>query len=196
MNRHFSRFVLAASFFALSLASAPALSQDMGWYFGLGAGQSKAKDSCDGVSGPGVSCDDTDTAFKIFGGYQVNANFGVELGYVDLGEVSASHPVFGSGKIEAKGIELVGVLAFPINQQFSVFGKLGVFRWDVDASGFGSPSESETGTDVTFGFGAKYNFTKNFGLRLEWQRYNDVGDENTTGKDDVDYFGASIIYKF
>jgi len=197
MNFQF-RNLLTAGLLALVAVSTPALSQDTGWYAGLGVGQSKAKDACTGVAGPGISCDDTDTAWKIFGGYQFNANFGAELGYTDLGEVSATFAGFGSATIESKGIELLGVGTYPINQQFSIFGKLGFFRWDVDANdGTGLVgSVSDSGTDLTFGFGVKYNFTKNVALRAEWQRYTDVGETNTTGMADVDVLGVSVIIKF
>jgi len=197
MNLQF-RKLLTAGLLALVAVSTPALSQDTGWYAGLGIGQSKAKDACTDIVGPVISCDDTDTAWKIFGGYQFNANFGAELGYTDLGEVSATFAGFGSATFKSKGIELLGVGTYPINQQFSVFGKLGFFRWDLDFNdGTGLVgSASESGTDLTYGFGVKYNFTKNVALRVEWQRYTDVGETNTTGMADVDVLGVSVIIKF
>lgn len=201
MNHQFSRFVLAAAFFGLSLASAPALSQDMGWYAGLNLGQAKVKDfDCTGTT----SCDDKDTAWSIFGGYQINKNFGVELGYVDLGEASGSgtDPFLGtfSATFETTGFELSGVGTLPINEKFSVYGKLGFFMWDLDvkasSSTLGSGSFSEDGTDLTFGVGVRWNFTKNLTAQLQWQRYNDIGDDVTTGKDDVDVLSAGILFRF
>jgi OOP family OmpA-OmpF porin len=49
--------------------------------------------------------DGKDTAWKVFGGYMFNRNFGVEAAYVNLGEVSYSgffgaSPVTG-GKVES-----------------------------------------------------------------------------------------------
>jgi OOP family OmpA-OmpF porin len=175
-----------------------AFAQDSGWYVGASVGQSSFKDGCTGVSGTGFTCEDTDTAFGVFGGYQVNKYFGAELGYTDLGKITAS----GSGinaSIKAKGFEFVGVGTFPINPQFEVYGKLGFFRWDVDASGSGfgvGVSQSETGTDLTYGLGVKYNFTKSFGVRAQYQRYKDVGNEDTTGKGDVDVISVGVVYKF
>ncbi|MGH6894453.1 MAG: outer membrane beta-barrel protein, partial [Dongiaceae bacterium] len=121
-----------------------------------------------------------------------------ELSYTDLGEVTAS----GGGataSIEAKGFDLVGVGTYPINPQFDVYGKLGFFRWDLDASASGpggSIALSESGTDLTFGFGVKYNFTKNVGMRVQWQQYNDIGNEATTGTSDVDVIGVGVVVKF
>src|SRR6266511_1209562 len=148
-----TRNLLTAALLALIAVSTPALSQDTGWYAGLGVGQSTAKGACDGIAGPGISCDEKDTAFKILGGYQVNQNFGVEFAYTDLGQATASFAGFGSIAIAAKGFELLGVGTMPINQQWSVYGKLGLFRWDVDAKdGTGLVgSVSATGTDLTYG---------------------------------------------
>jgi len=194
-----TRKSISTALFALVAISTPALSQqDTGWYAGLGLGQSEANDACTGIAGPGISCDEKDTYWKIFGGYQLNKNFGFELGYVQLGEATASFAGFGSASIEAKGFELLGVGTLPINQQFSVFGKLGFFRWDVDfKDGTGLVGNaSDSGTDLTYGFGVQYSFTKNVALRAEWQRYNDVGEANTTGKADVDTLGVSVVIRF
>jgi len=189
---------LTTALFALAAISTPALSQETGWYAGLGIGQSKANDACTGIVGPGIACDEKDTSWKIFGGYQLNKNFGFELGYVQLGEATASFAGFGSATIETKGFELLGVGTIPITQQFSLYGKWGFFRWDVDFNdGTGLVGNaSDSGTDLTYGFGVQYSFTKNLALRGEWQRYLDVGEPNTTGKSDVDVLGVAIVFKF
>ena len=181
------------------LISTQALAADgAGFYIGASVGQSKARDACTDLAGTGISCDDKDTSFSIFGGYQINTNFGLELGYTDLGKATASG--FGANaSFESKVIELVGVGTYPINPQFEIYGKLGFFRWDLDANASGpggSFSESDSGTDFTFGFGVKYNFTQNVGIRAQWQRYNDIGDEATTGTSDVDVIGVGLVYKF
>ena len=188
--------VVTAAIFAAALLSTQALAADgAGFYLGAGVGQSKAKDACTGLAGTGITCDDKGTAFSIFGGYQVNTNFGVELGYTDLGKATASG--FGAtASFEAKGFELVGVGTYPINPQFDVYGKLGFFRWDLDFSASGpggSLSQSESGTDLTFGFGVQYIFTENFGIRVQWQRYNDIGNKATTGASDVDVIGVGLF---
>jgi hypothetical protein len=30
---------------------------------------------------------------------------------------------------------------------------------------------------------------------LEWQRYKDVGDQNKTGQGNIDFIGASLVYR-
>ncbi|HJT62549.1 MAG TPA: outer membrane beta-barrel protein [Burkholderiales bacterium] len=182
----------------LSLAAAfasPVLAQDVGFYVGAHIGQSEAGDSCTGVGG-GVSCDDKDTAWRILGGYQFNRNFALEFGYNDLGEVSASAPG-ANVTIETTAWELVGVGMLPLADRFSAYGKIGLYRAETDATvnvpGFSSSSESNT--DLTFGIGARYDFTRSVGVRAEWQRYQDVGGGDI-GEDDVDVISIGVIFRF
>ena len=180
-----------------------ASAQDAGFYAGAAVGQSRAKDACEGVT---IACDDKDTGWKVFGGYQFNKNFGAEVGYVDLGKATANGVITGvavSADAKVKGFEVLGVGTLPIANNFSAYGKLGFFRWDLDVSATGAisgfsatVSASETGTDFTFGLGLKYDFAKNIGARLEWQRYNDIGKESTTGKSDADLLSLGIVFKF
>lgn len=177
------------------LVAGPALAQDQGWYAGLTLGQSKQKDACDGVSGAGISCDDKDTAWRILGGYQFNKNLAVELGYTDVGEVSASGTF--SASIEAKIWELVAVGSWPFTPNFSAYGKLGMYRGDTDFS-TNNPAfanESESNTDLTYGIGVRWDFTKNLGARAEYQIYKDIGGGNI-GEGDVDVISVGVIWKF
>lgn len=175
------------------LVAAPAFAQDQGWYVGLHFGQAQAKDACDDLSGAGVSCDDKDTAFRILGGFQLNKNFAVELGYNDFGEVSASGPG-GSASIEAKAWELTAVGSWPFTPNFSAYGKLGLYRGDTDATAPGV-SASETNTDLTYGIGVRWDFTKNLGVRAEYQIYQDVGGGDI-GESDVNVMSVGVIWKF
>jgi OmpA-OmpF porin, OOP family len=190
-----------AAFAVLGLASAmtfavPAFAQDQGWYVGLTLGQSKQDDVCDGISGAGVSCDDKDTAWRILGGYQLSKHLAVELGYTDVGEVSASAGT-ASATIEAKIWEVVAVGSWPFTPNFSAFGKLGLYRGETDFStnipGFGN--ESESNTDMTYGIGVRFDFTKNLGVRAEYQIYKDIGGGNI-GEGDVDVMSLGVIWKF
>src|SRR5438477_157243 len=73
---------LTAAVFALP-AAAQMMSDTSAFYAGAGFGQSKAKEWCSTAGG--ISCDDRDTAWRAFGGYQLNRNFAAELGYTKLG---------------------------------------------------------------------------------------------------------------
>jgi OmpA-OmpF porin, OOP family len=193
-----AKALLATVLVALSALPTLALSQDIpGWYIGIGIGQSKAKGACDGVAGPGVTCDDTDTGGKILGGYQLSRNFALELGYADLGQAKATFAGSGSFTLGAKGFEFTGIGMLPIGERFSILARAGLFSWKVDfKDGTGLiGSANASGTDLTYGFGLKFDFTKDFAIRGEWQRYKDVGDLDTTRQSDVDFVGISLVYK-
>jgi OOP family OmpA-OmpF porin len=175
------------------LFAAPAIAQDQGFYAGLSLGQADAKQACDDLGGTGISCDSKDTAWKIFGGYQFNRHFAAELGYTDLGEAKAS---FGglNETLKANAIELVGVGMLPVADRFSVFAKLGLYRGETeDNTNFGF-SAKETNTDLTFGFGARYDFGK-LGVFGQWQRYADIGGGDI-GESDVDVISIGLLCKF
>jgi OOP family OmpA-OmpF porin len=164
-------------------------------YIGGGIGQSKFKDACSG-SFTGVSCDDKDTAFKIFGGYQFNKNIAAEVGYTDLGKAKAS----GAGvtaEQKATAWELSALGSFPVWQQLSILGRLGLYYGEgkVDAPGV---SGKKNTTDLTYGLGVGYDFTRNLGVRGEWQRYAKVKFEagGTSGDADVDVLGVSVLWRF
>ncbi len=187
----------------IAVSSVPTFAQDSGFYAGGAFGQTKAKDACQGVP---ISCDDKDTGWKIFGGYQINKHFGAELGYVDLGQATAAGTVGGvtvNASIKATAWELMGVGTLPIADNFSAYGKLGFFRWDAEATAsvavpgaFAVGSLSDTGTDFTYGLGLKYHFTKNIAARVEWQRYTNVGNGAGNGKSDVDLLSLGVVFKF
>jgi len=194
--------LLATAGMAMSSASmAQSRPADAGWYVGLSVGQSQAADTCEGIPG----CDDKDTAFKIFGGYQVNRNFAIEGGYTDLGKVTIN--VSGPGgnlnaNIKANAWEVVGVGMLPLADRFSLFGKIGLYRGEVEGTGSGvvlgtpiSLSGKDTNTDLTFGVGVKFDITNNFALRGEWQRYSSMGGSDV-GESDVDVLSVGVAFKF
>lgn len=197
MHTHI-RLALTSLLLACTAVSSPALAQASKWYAGFGLGMSTAKDACDGIGGPGVTCDDEDTAFKILGGYQVNPNFAVEFGYTDLGKAQATAAGLGTLSAEVSGIEVLAVGMAPINPKWSLYGKLGFFNWDLDfkdSTGLVG-NFSESGTELTYGFGANYDVNPRTAVRIEYQLYSDVGEENTTGTTDVSVLGAALLFRF
>lgn len=189
---------LAAALLALGVASTPALSEDAGWFFGAGGGISKFKGGCAGVIiGPGSECDDRGTYWKVFGGYQFNSYFGYEVGYADLGELTRSIAGVSTDTLEAKAVEMVLVATVPFDQTLAVYGKYGLYHWEIDRTvvGVGAGTTEASGRDSTYGFGVKYSLGRNIALRMEWQRYLNVGDA-VTGTFDVDVALLGVVLKF
>lgn len=185
--------VLVAAGLALGALPVPALSQDASWYVGLGAGRLKA-DEC---SPPPASCSDADTAWKLFGGYQFNQYLGYELAIADMGTRPATLAGIGPATANFRFFEFTLTGTLPLGQRLAAYAKAGIFTWDIDydlPASFAGSADSN-GNDYTFGLGLRYHFTRNFALRLEWQRYNDVGDA-ATGRFNADTFGVGALVSF
>lgn len=188
--RRLATAVLAA---AIGFFSAQGLAQP---YLGFSVGQSDTdEDMAAGLIDSGT-VDGKDTGFKLYGGYQLNRNFALEAGYVDLGEVSYSGTFDGepvtNGQIETSGLNLSAVGILPVGQSFSLFGKVGLFIWESEANDLtgGAPFRSTADdTDVSFGLGASFDFGRNFSLRGEWERFDLSGS-------DVDLLSVGFAYRF
>lgn len=193
------RLITAA---VITLLAAPAWSQDTGFYVGGAFGQAKHRDACEDAN---ISCDDKDSGWRIFGGYQFNPYIAVEAAYTDLGESSASGVIGGitaSANFEVTAWEVAAVGSFPVMDRLSLYGKLGLYRAEVEVSGtatFGGftvpVSTEESNADVTFAFGVKFNITRSLAVRAEWQRYLNVGGEDT-GESEVDLLSIGVLFRF
>lgn len=152
--------------------AAPAFAQD--FYVGADIGQSKLEADV----GNGYTASKHETSWSVFGGYQFHPNFAVELGYRDLGKVSESYA--GSNySLEADAVELSVVGKLPLNDQFDVYGRLGmgsIKAKDSYSDALGSYSGSTTKTKALFGVGAHYAISKEFGLRAEYAQFSKIDD--------------------
>lgn len=160
-----------------------------------------------GVTGLRSSLDRKDTAYKALLGYQFNPYLGVEGGYVNLGKAkysaTANEGVL-SATAKAKGWTIAGVGTIPVNDSFSAFVKLGAIYAKVDAGATASSpdygsfaaSESASKWKTAYGFGATYHFNKQVGIRVEYEQFKNLGDEDKTGESDVDLISAGLVFKF
>lgn len=191
-----NKLIVAAAMLAACMAFAvPASAQDAGkFYLGLSVGQSNAKDGCTGLSGPGISCEDTDTAFGITGGYWFTRNIALEVGYHDFGKFKASGPG-GSAEIAGTAYEVVGVASYPASETMSIYGKLGFYSGEAKLSSSIGISGKDTNTDATYGFGLQYNVNPSLGIRGEYRVYSSLGG-STVGESDVDVFSVGALWNF
>lgn len=117
-----------------------------------------------------TSCDKNDTAVKVFGGYKLNENLGLELSYSNYGKARATFDFGGTavdGEFKGSGVG-VGVAAFvPVSQNL-----WGVFRFGalaskvkITASASGaSGSDSDSGITAYGGFGLSYKLSSSLSL--------------------------------
>lgn len=173
------------AFAALGLTAAMAAQADVqpGFYAGASLGTTKIDD--DGFDDIDFDFDDSDVGFKVFGGYSISQNFAVEVSYFDLGEASG-HFDDGFDSVDfdvgVSGFNVSAVGVLPVSDMFSLFGKIGYASYDIDAhvdvAGFGSGSDSQSESDLTYGIGGALSFGQ-FAVRLEYEAINvDNGDAN------------------
>ncbi|MBS1228307.1 MAG: hypothetical protein H6R17_1584 [Proteobacteria bacterium] len=205
------KFVSKAGFVAVALASSSIACAQV--YVGGGVGQSSTTFGNElyfNIPNVAEDFDKTDTAYKLFAGYEFSKNWAIEAGYAYLGKPQINFSGFGSSgsaQIENSSwfIDAKGTL--PLNDQFSLFAKLGwaINRSEVsgsssnaalnDAVGF-PVSESKSTNDVHYALGAEYNFNRNFSARLEYEDFGKFGDTDRTGTTKTDMWSVGVGYKF
>ena len=121
-----------------------------------------------------------DNGFTAFFGYDLNKRFAIEVGYNDLGKSTQS--VSDDGGLDAKNkvkvITVAGVIkSDPIANNLVFFIKGGLARIDHDEaiSGASSLNTSVKTTNLFYGLGASYEFSKDLAIRAAYEVY---------GKDD------------
>ncbi len=145
--------------------------------------------------------------WKTFAGYKFTENLAIEGTYYKLGkaEETYKHAILGDveGTGEASGLGLSGLYAFEIFDNFDVFGKLGMMRWDLEGtaknSSIGTKSPSQSGTSMIYGAGASYKITDSIALRGEYERFaaeyqNDLSDSTKTKESNVDVLSAGVTF--
>jgi OOP family OmpA-OmpF porin len=155
-------------------------------YAGVTFGQAHWRQGCLATS---TTCDDTDKALRVFGGYQVNRILAAEIGFHNLGKASGS-----TETVKATAWEAVAVAAWPITGGLSAYGKLGIFRGNVEGSGALLPNK-ETNYGPTFGVGAQLDVSRNLALRGEWQSYPKLGG-STLPKTDINVMSVGALWRF
>jgi OOP family OmpA-OmpF porin len=199
------------------VATAQAQAQDRGAYIGFDLGRARLQADHQAVdqgivrSGFATSqttLDERDTTWKLFVGHQFYRNFAIEGGYTDFGRFSLTTmttapagQIGGSIRAHAWSLDAVGLA--PLSERVSVFGKVGVQRWDTDtqlaAAGAGAASRASygaRGNDWKLGLGARYDFSHRVGVRVEWERFVNVGDNAASGGGNIDLIAVGLQYRF
>ena len=180
-------------------ASTGALAQSpgAGIYLGGALGQATFKEWCTTGGTPNASfnsCKDSDSAWKLLGGYRFNRYFAIEASYIEWGEVTANvnlgvppTVIEVAASQHSYGLAAVGTL--PLAERFELFGKAGLLQNEQETRRI-SPNPSTFNRDETgfhYGVGAKYAFTRNWAVRGEWEK---------TEKLKVELLSIGVEYRF
>jgi OOP family OmpA-OmpF porin len=149
--------------------------------------------------------DERDTGYKVFGGYQLNRNLGIEAGLFKLGKFefeSITTPAGRlAGEISLEGFHLDLVAALPVTESLSFIGRLGVQNAKATDhfSGVGAvtvldANPSARSTQPKYGLGLQHDITRNFLVRAEAERYR-VNDA-VGNKGDINFFSVGLVIPF
>ena len=125
------------------------------------------------------TCDKSDNAFKVYGGFHVNKQVAVEVAYADFGAVS----IQGRELVHASVLSVVGAYRVPFTPSFNGVARLGLGFVNAD-SNF---TQSESAVNLYAGLGLEYAITKSVKL---------VGMADLADSGDAFLFGAGLQADF
>jgi OOP family OmpA-OmpF porin len=207
------KFVTAAAIAAASLTA-----QAEGLYVGGGVGYSALKNELAEFNSGMVSLlggsitssqDSSMQNLRLIGGYKVNDNFAIELGYVKTsdfglsfsGRSSGNVAYSGSGTVSISGFDVAAILRPDVASGFNnFFATIGAHSYKAKTgvaftvSGTSSSANtSESGTGLMFGAGYDWKIVKDLDFRLTLIRMNKLaGNADSNGTS----VGVNLIKRF
>ncbi|MGY3944899.1 porin OmpA [Aeromonas tecta] len=180
----------------LLAANAQAAGQDNTWYGGAKLGWSNFYGVDESNSILSTDEDNDEVGAGLFGGYQINRNLGIELGYDYLGKYKYSgtrNAAAFNDSVEAQLAQLTLKLGFPVTESLDLYGRLG--------GGYGWTSSDALGSDSRGTFigalGAEYALNLDWAARLEYQYSTPYGSRDDTGlRMDNGLLSLAAVYRF
>lgn len=147
-----------------------------GFYAGANLGVGNA--SFSSPAGVTVTQPSSKPLYGVFGGYRYNENLAAEVGYTGISYFNTN-----VGAVQylskQKALYVAAVGTYPINDAFSVFGKLGVASASSENNAVAEQTTRRFGP--TAGIGAQYKFTPAIAVRLTVDAYQVAALIPTTG---------------
>lgn len=183
--------VLIASAAAMSAAQAQTTTAPRAY---VGAGIASADHDFKLSGATNVDTEGYKASGKLFGGYEFNQTWGVEAGYTDFRKSDVNYSignVNNRGETEGHAFYLAAKATMPVNEQFSVYGKLGATRIKNELE-LVNASMSRSKTEAYGALGAEYKINENVSLIGEYERYGKSKDFGA--KADVFTIGAKYAF--
>jgi len=212
------RMLIAGMLLSAALPLAAQADNEHGWYGAMSLGVSSYGNSQDdednirstldsqGIQAD-VHVDDNPGAIGVGLGYHFSDDFALEANYIDLGDATAHVHVFSPGDfdfrehLDASGVTLDAIGLMPVSERVSLFGKLGLFNYTLDDSidsdvPTGPQPPNARGTTWDLGLGVQVKITRMVGIRAGYTNYHGVGDEDTTGKQNIGLVYGQVYLNF
>jgi len=179
----------AALFWTIGAGAQIAERDEGGWYLG------------GGIRPEAPRIENTDIGYRQFGGYRFSRNWGVEVGYSDLGRGNGSEEpgLYAAEKFgyQTSAWTLAGTGVLPLGSALSLQGRVGLsvaspdatlasggFAAGTGSAGFGlSSALPRYRSTVLWGVGGQYDWNERFGLRVDYNNFGRLEDQNGTRSD-------------
>lgn len=118
-------------------------------------------------------------------GYQFNTNFAIEFNYLSYESHKYASSSTVTGDLDFYSLGLLGKGLYPVNDQFDVFGKLGIVRTEAEFTNSSATRSKDKKWTGAFGIGAAYHVNENVTVNLQ--------DIYTMGTEFLPPFNALLI---
>lgn len=182
--------------FGLLVALSPAVvnaAPKLGPYIGVTIGDTDIEDEYnhDTHNDSDITNNDfEETASSVYAGYRFHQFIAAEVSYMDLGE--AEYDILSYHQEYDFSAITFAVLGFvPLAENFELFGKLGMQRVEVEASGYYDGDDDETG--LLYGAGISYSMNDSVSFRASYEKI-----EIKAGDVDMDpsIYSLGVQYNF
>lgn len=176
-----------------TIVATPVFAADSGYsYAGITVGRAKTKNPYAGAS---VTKDVDTAAPSLLWGYQFAKNWGAEaFFFTGAGKLDVNSLNGRRASLNGVAFGVNGVGTIPINDKFSVYGKLGYAFIKTEVNP-GTAAAGDKRNTVTGGLGGLYNVNKEVGIRLGWDRY-ELSTNGGQQKPETDVWSVGGIMKF
>lgn len=141
-----------------------AAAQEPDWYLTVNVGEGEVDDD---------DFDESDVVL-LYLGYRFDAKSSVEFGFADLGEFDVD--LLPDTYVEVDGIEAAVLFGTPLGESARLFGRVGVYAWEIEATLLGVDVGDEDDTSLLLGVGLDLAFNQHIGGRIMLQYYEDIAD--------------------
>ncbi|MDX1482549.1 MAG: outer membrane beta-barrel protein, partial [Woeseiaceae bacterium] len=192
--------------------------QDTGFYAGIAVGSAAGDVSASqfsrdlsaaGYDVSDVSLDDSASGWKLTLGYMLNSYLGLQVSYVDLGDLRSELTASVSpddvddllrtaaGLLPGRGEGILAdlLLQYPLSERVAVYATLGVFFAEpeteqvVISGGSGSASRADEDNDFAGSIGLSFAATRRLAIKVGYERYDIDGSA-------TDFPAAGLVYRF
>ena len=161
--------------------------------------------------------DDESNAYGALVGYRIMRYAAVELSYLDLGSLERTEVIAGGilppirvfefeHELETSGPAVSALGILPIGDSFELYARAGVLFADTElttrlvssSTTVVAPGDSSItfGSDsLLWGVGAQFNWGEHWAVRVDFQRFDSVGEDSGPGEADIDLMTLGVLYR-